>query len=376
MNYTKNAKFKTSPFTGFNNAKPIAENPKIHASIREKQLKIAELMIYRKKDNEVKKNVNFLPPEKKEATEEKDDIDETKKFSISNASIADILNKKLFGNSSTWNSKNKTRSRIYKSKSGEKLSILSNYRNTFAHKEDSTITNKVNESQKENLKEFLRMKSCAYSSKSIFFAQKKLSNISKKSYSADRIVSLNSQKSGEEVDATRRGISLMQRLRSDPTNTDAANESGHDDLDYGSYYNLNEDMSNGENRGSAPNPHNADNHGNNAKRNELKKNKNESHTYKNTRSYGFFKNRKSVKSSPSHENEPKDKKRRINSFFNFLNLKKRYNKRKDDLQAQKDKKKKNTSKAEEEINCPSSDRENSSSSHQSKKNIKSFFCVK
>ncbi|CAI7718893.1 conserved Plasmodium protein, unknown function [Plasmodium vivax] len=387
MNYTRSAPLKGSPFTGLNNEKEIAENPKVHSSIREKQLKIAELMLYRKNDNVVKKNVNFLPPEKKEATEEKDDVDKANKFSISNASIADSLNKKLFGNRSTWNSKTKTPPDSFKSKSGEKLSILSNYRNTFAHKEDSTITNKVNESNKENLNDFLRMKSCAYSSKSKFFAQKKVSDISKKSYSAERIVSLNSKKSGEEVDASRRGISLMQRLGGGPTNRDAADESG-DDLDDGSFWDLNEDMSNGEDRDSddnragdhedsAPNSHPADNQGNKPKRNELKKSKNESPTYKNnTRSYGFFKSRKSAKTSPSDENKAKDKKRKINSFFNFLNLKKRYNKRKNDLQAKNDKKKKNNSKEEEEMNCPSSDREKSSSSHPSKKNIKTFFCVK
>ncbi|GAB65257.1 hypothetical protein PCYB_052750 [Plasmodium cynomolgi strain B] len=385
MNYTKKASFKTSPFMGFTKEKAIAENPKIHASIREKQLKIAELMLYRKNDNVVKKNVNFLPPEKKE-TEEKDDVDKTKRFSISNASIAESLNKKLFGNRSNWNSRSKTSPYIYKSKSGEKLSILSKYRSTCSHKEDSSITNKVNESHKENLKEFLRMKSCAYSAKSIFFAQKKLSDISKKSYSADRIVSLNSQKSGEEVDACRRGISLMQSLGGGPTNTDAAGESGYN-LDDGSYWNLNEDMSNGENSDSddkcagdheynALSSHPGDNQGNKPKRNELKKSKNESPTYKSTRSYGFFKSRKSANPSPSDENKAKDKKRRINSFFNFLNLKKRYIKRKNDLQAKNDKKKKNTSKEEEEMNCPSSDREKSSSSHPSKKNIKSFFCVK
>ncbi|CAA9986947.1 conserved Plasmodium protein, unknown function [Plasmodium knowlesi strain H] len=383
MSYTKNAPLKRSPFTGLNSEKAIAENPKIHASIREKQLKIAELMIYRKNDNVVKKNVNFLPPDKKEETEKKDDIEETKKFSISNASIAEILNKKLFGNRSSWN--NKTGSSIYKTKSGEKLSILSNYRNSFANKEDSNITNKVSESHKENLKEFLRMKSCAYSSKSIFFAQKKLSGISKKSYSADRIVSLNSQNSGEEVDAGRGGISLMQRVRSGPTNTGTAGGSD-DDLDGGSYCNLNEGMSNGENRDSddnrahdhedsTPSSHPAYNQGNQSKRDELKKSKNESH--KNTRSYRFFRSRKSAKPSPSDENNAKDKKRKINSFFDFLNLKKRYNKRKNDLQAENDKKKKNASKEQEEINCPSSDREkSSSSSHPNKKNIKSFFCVK
>ncbi|EUD66964.1 hypothetical protein C922_02548 [Plasmodium inui San Antonio 1] len=345
-------------------------------------------MLHKKDDNVVKKNVNFLPPEKKEATEEKDNIDQRNKFSISNALIADSLNQKLFGNSSTWNSKTKTAPCSYKSKSGEKLSTLSNYRNTFAHKENSTITNKVNENDKGKLNDFLRMKSCAYSSKSNFFAQKKLSDISKKSDSAERIVSLNLQKSGEEVDATRRGISLMQRLGGGPTNTDAADESG-DDLDDGSYWNLNEDMRNGENRDSddnrtgdhedsCPSSHPADNRGNKPKRNELKKSKNESPTYKNTHSYGFFKSRKSApKLSPSDENKTKDKKRRINSFFNFLNLKKRYNKRKSDLQAKNDKRKKNTSKEdEEEINCLSSDREKSSTSHPNEKNIKSFFCVK
>ncbi|ANQ06741.1 Uncharacterized protein PCOAH_00011700 [Plasmodium coatneyi] len=385
MNYPKNAPLKRSPFTGFNNEKAITQNPKIHASIREKQLKIAELMLYRKKDSVETKNVNFLPPDKKEETDEKDDIEQTKKFSISNASIADILNKKLFGNRSNWNSKN--RSCSYKSKSGEKLSLLSNYRNSHARKEDSTISNKVSESHKENLKEFLLMKSCAYSSKSIFFAQKKLSGLSKKSYSADRIVSLNSQKSGEELDAGRRGISLMQTLGSGHTNRDAADQSG-DDLDDGSYCNLNEDMSNGENRDSddnrtrdhedsTPSSHPAYNQGNKSKRKELKKSKNDSPTYKNTRSYRFFRSRKSAKPSPSDENKAKDKKRKINSFFNFLNFKKRYNKRKNDLQAENDKKMKNTSKEQEEMKCPSSDREkSSSSSHPSKKSIKSFFCVK
>ncbi|GAW79763.1 hypothetical protein, conserved [Plasmodium gonderi] len=371
INYGKSYPTQKSPYMGFTDESAIRENPWVHESIKQKQLKIAELMLNKKTDNELKKNVNFSTTEKEEESKIKEDLDKKNLTSISNASIAEVLNKKLFGNNQSW--KNKNVSYSHKNIDEEKVSILSKYKDSYGNKENSNTVNKLNESNKTDLNNFLLTKSTAYSSKDKFFIQKRLSDITKKGNSTDRITTLNSQKSNEKEYVSKRGkSSLMKGLSRSPTNADALDESCQNFGDE-SDFDLPEDSNNcqvGDIENVIHNSYLATNRGNTFKRGELKNSKNGPLTNKNSHSYEFFKSPHNSKSLPCDKKKRKDKNRKVNFFFNFLNFKKKCNKRKND------KKKKCIAKEEEEKNYPSSDKENSSSFNTNKKNIRSFFCVK
>ncbi|SBT87430.1 conserved Plasmodium protein, unknown function, partial [Plasmodium malariae] len=334
----------------FGDKKKITENKKVHSSIREKQLKIAELMNYKKNDNSERKNVDFNFEEQKDEPSEKGN-----KFSISNAYIAETLNKKLFQKSST--SKFASSSFRNKPNSDErnKVLILTKYKGTTTNKKDTNI-NKVSENYKNQLSNVFLLKNKFGSAKSRFFYQKKSSDISKKDYiTRDNSTISNKNSKVDDINYKIGENSLMQGI-----SRSCSHSIIMDDIGGGNDNNVDKHTKDNCNHNGGDDKDN-DNYNDN--------NKNESMIIGGPHKHDYSNNSSSVKPTTC-------KKRRANFFLCFSKLKIKHSKRKNDLQCNSKTKKKDLSKEEENIGNSSSNKGVSEHPDSSKKNIKQFFCVK
>ncbi|SBT32287.1 hypothetical protein POVWA2_012050 [Plasmodium ovale wallikeri] len=321
-------------------------------------------MTFNKSKNAGKKNVDFKLPEQMKELD-----NGTNKFSITNASIAEQLNNKLFRKgifSKNVSPLNDNKNSI----ETKKVYILGKCKKSFRAKEGSNINNKISENYKNQLSNALLLRNKPDFAKNKFPFQKRCSDIYKKnSYVRENPTSISKNEKEEEVLNNRKDNSLMSKLSSSSI---PAKRHSHDN---GS--SVSDDKGDSGRNKSAHDRHN------NANGNVRTPKNSSSFRNKNTceNSHATVQNLLSSVNNPTlvecttDENQS-DKKKSMHFFFNFLNFKKKYSKRKNDLSCDKDEKKNIFSKEYKGKDDLCLENEVSINPNKNKKNIKSFFCVK
>ncbi|SBS81203.1 conserved Plasmodium protein, unknown function [Plasmodium ovale curtisi] len=320
-------------------------------------------MTFNKSKNAGKKNVDFKLPEQMKGLD-----NGTNKLSVTNASIAERLNNKLFQKgifSKNVSPLNDNKNSIER----KKVYILSKRKNSFRAKEGSNINNKISENYKNQLSNALLLRNKPDFAKNKFPFQKRCSDIYKKnSYVRENPTSI-SKNEKEEVLNNRKDNSLMSKLISSSI---PEKRRSHDN---GS--SVRDDRGNsGKNKGADDRHNNVNGNVRTPKNSSSFRNKNAcENSHATVQDLLSSVNDPTLVKCITNENQS-DKKKKIHFFFNFLNFKKKYSKRKNYLSCDKEEKKIFFSKEHKGKDDFCLENEVSINPNKNKKNIKSFFCVK
>ncbi|CRG98938.1 conserved Plasmodium protein, unknown function [Plasmodium relictum] len=337
QNYTEDKSSKKSAYLEFDDEDKIKERSNVHVSIKEKQLRIAELLNSKKNTNFPKKSVDFTLSQKTEL-EHTDGFQARKKqFSMTNAAIANKLNNTLFSKST--NSKNVSFSQSKNSSEIDKKSVLDKNEEPFGKKSISSLNNKLSEDYKNKLSSVLLSRNRPDFLKD--FEQKNSNNFSKTTYAAEDNSNNSFRDSKEENDNKRKDL-FKQLLN---------NYSNLKKIDYNKNGDSNLLQKEVENESENKNVFIAD---------------------QNLHLNGVLCNHKNDQHIIDSPNIVENKKR-INFFSCFKNIKKKkYCKRKN-MNCNNPKKEKYISKKEEKIGKSYPDKENSTSTNKNKKTRNKFF---
>ncbi|CRG93174.1 conserved Plasmodium protein, unknown function [Plasmodium gallinaceum] len=341
QNYIEEQSLKKSAYLEFDDKEKIKDRSNVHVSIKEKQMRIAELLSSKKNDNFPKKSVDFTLSQKTESEYMDECLARRKQFSVTNADIANKLNNTLFSKITT--SKNVSFSNSKNSSYMDEKSLLDKNEKSFKNKSISSLNNKISEDYKNKLSSVLLSRDKSHFLKNKDFEKKNSNDFPKTDYIAEDNSNNSHKNSKGDIDNKRKD--LFKQLLSTYSNLQKID------------------------------------HNQNRDKNTLQKlenedeNKNESITDKNLYLNENFSNYKNNQNTMDPPNIIK-KKKIINFFSCFKNLKrKKYYKRKNNMKCNSPIKEKHLSKTEEKIDITCYEEENSISSNKRARS-KFFFFLK